>query len=430
MTPQELLDRVAPPPANDLLVALSGGPDSAVAAWVAVSVATGGVRAVHVHHGTAAADHLAAAARAVAARLGIPLVETTVTVPAGPSWEGQAREVRWTALVEARREDEVIVTGHHRDVLAETTFSHLMRGAGAAGLAALAAPRPSRGRPLLEFDHSTSAGVAAELGLGAVADPANDDLAHNRNRLRHLVLPQLAEELNPKLMSSLARTARALAADDALIEGQVGGVRPRRDVWGAWQLPAPLITTAHPAIAARLVRRLLRAARPPHAGTAAEVATAIEVARGTTGRRQVDGGWVLELEGPWLVAHCGDVAAPPPTVLELPGTVDFGAWKLMASQAPLVLTRRTSLVDPAAVDHVLDIRPARDGERIEIAAGSKPVRDVMAEAGIPPRLRSAWPVAEASGRIAAVVGVRTAPWARGTLGDAGIQEVKVGDDQF
>lgn len=430
MTPDELLGAVAPPPAKRLLVALSGGPDSAVAGWVAVRSARVAVRAVHVHHGTAAADDLAAAAESIAAQLGIGLEKRSVTVPPGASWEGRAREVRWAAMEESRLPGEVIVTGHHRDDLAETTFGHLMRGAGSAGLAAMAAERPALWRPLLGFDRATIAAICTDLGFAAVSDPANEDLTHTRNRLRHQVLPQLAEELNPQLAASLARTAHALAADDAFIEDRIGQVAPQRDAWGAWRIPAPLVATADPAVAARLVRRLLRTARPPHAGTADEAVAAIEVARGTTGPRDIEGGWRLELEGVWLVAHRGDAPTPAGAVCQLPGRAAFGELEVIAEPAPTVLTRRTSLIDPAAVGRAVVLRPAGDGERVEIAAGSKLVRDVLAEAGIPPRLRSAWPVAEAGGRIVAVVGIRAAPWARGTLGEEGIQEIKVGDTQF
>jgi tRNA(Ile)-lysidine synthase len=430
MTPDELLGAVAPPPAKQLLIALSGGPDSAVAAWIAVTSTRAAVRAVHVHHGTTAADELATAAETIAAELGIALEKLSVTVPPGPSWEDQAREVRWAALEASRRPGEVIVTGHHRDDLAETTFIHLMRGAGAAGLAAMAAPRPGRWRPLLEFDRATVAAVCSQLGLGAAFDPGNEDQAHTRNRVRHRVLPQLARELNPQLTASLARTAHALAADDSFIEDQIGPISPLRDTWGAWRIPAPLVATADPAVAARLVRRLLRAARPPHAGTAAETVAAIEVARGTSGRIHIAGEWRLELEGAWLVAHRGDAPAPTATTCELPGRAVFGELDVIAEPAPNVLTRRTSLIDPAVVGREVTLRSARDGERIAIEAGSKLIRDVLAEAGIPRRLRSAWPLAEANGTIAAVVGIRAAPWARGNLGEEGIQEIKVGDTQF
>ncbi len=428
MTPDELLARAAPAPPGPLVVALSGGPDSAVAAWVAHRLSNHPVRAVHVHHGTSAGDLLAKAAAAVAERLGLELSWVQVTVPEGASWEGRARDVRWEAIL-AEAGGATIVTGHHRDDLAETTLAHLIRGAGAAGLAAMAGSRPGLWRPLIRTTRRDVAGVAAALDLPAEADPANRDPAHLRNRLRHEVLPRLAAELNPQLIDALARTAHTLAADDAAIEATIDRAPLRRDGWGAWMIPAPLVATASPAVAARLVRRLLRAARPPYAGTADEVAAGLEVAGGA-GRRHIAAGWQLEREGPWLVAHCGDPAPPDAVACSLPGSARFGALQVEVAPAPTVLVRRSSLLAGAAVGGELRLRPGAAGERIEIASGSKLIRDVLAEADISRRLRPAWPVVEAHGRIAAVAGIRSAPWARGAIGEEAVYEVRVAECQI
>jgi tRNA(Ile)-lysidine synthase len=427
MTPDELLAGVALPDGGPLLVALSGGPDSAVAAWVMSQLAPGRVRAVHIHHGTPVADESAAAAGRIAERLGIPVDVVAINVPAGASWEGQARTARWAALETTRRPGETVVTGHHADDLAETTLGHLLRGAGAAGLAAMAADRHTVLRPLLGLWRAEVVEVAVALGLPTVDDPSNYDLAHTRNLLRRKLIPQLEAEFNPQLRQSLTRTAATLAADDVRIEDWIGPVPLVRDVWGALKIPAPLITTAPEAVAGRLVRRLLRAARPPHAGTSDEVAVALGVAHGVTGRRDVSDGWHLELEGPWLVAHTGDVAAPRSVECAVPGSVGFGLLDVSVTVASRALVRRTSLLDGARIGAGIVLRSVADGERIEIAAGSKPVRDVMAEAGVARRVRSAWPVAVAHGRIAAVVGIRSAPWARGIVGEEGVFELTAGE---
>lgn len=427
MTPDELLARVALPGDGSLLIALSGGPDSAVLAWAASLLAADRVRAVHIHHGTTIADESTAAARKIAEQLNIELEVVAITVPAGASWEGQARTARWAALEAARRPDETIVTGHHADDLAETTLGNLLRGAGSAGLAAMAAQRRWVERPLLGLWRDEIAEVVAALGLPTVDDPGNHDLAHTRNVLRRKLIPQLEAEFNPHLRESLTRTATILAADDVEIESSIGSIPLVADAWGAVKIPAPLITTAGEAVAARLVRRLLRAARPPHAGTSDEIAVALEVAHGITGRRDISDGWQLELEGPWLVAHAGDAEPPAPAECAVPGSVRFGFFEVTVAVAPRILVRRTSLLDGAAIGSGIEVRPAAEGERIEIAAGSKPIRDVMAEAGLARRLRSAWPVAVAHGRIAAVVGIRSAPWARGIAGEEGVFELTAGE---
>lgn len=428
MSPSDLLAGVGDPPGGGLVVALSGGADSAVAAWLAATVGEGPVRALHVHHGTESADESAAAAAAIAAILDLPFESVTVEVGAGPSWEARAREARWTALHAKAEPTDTIVTGHHRDDLAETTLANLLRGAGATGLAAMASPRSGVWRPLLGLSRSAVRAVAQELSLPFFDDPSNLDTAFARNRLRHELLPAL-EELAPHAAASLARSAALLARDEAELEAAAVKAAVRRDAWGAVTVALAEVQTAPPAVAARIVRRVLRAAHPPYAGTAADVETVLGVAAGAASAGEVSGRLTVEREGPLLVVHTGPVAPVPSADLAIPGSVSFGALVVAARRAPPVLVRRTCLLSRDAVGATLCLRPAAAGERIAIAAGTKLVRDVLAEAGIPKRIRPAWPVAEAHGRIVAVAGIRSTPSERGRLGEEGTFELVVTEKQ-
>ena len=156
MADQGLADSVrarADLPPGSLLVALSGGADSAVLAWAAVA-ASDTVRAVFVDHRLDASDQLRAAATSIAAQLGITLdvVEAPIERTA-PSFEDAARAARYDALQAAAKPDELILTGHTADDQAETVLGHFLRGAGAAGLAGIPIRRGQIVRPLLG-DHA------------------------------------------------------------------------------------------------------------------------------------------------------------------------------------------------------------------------------------------------------------------------------------
>jgi len=428
MTPQELLALAVPRPGTGrFLVALSGGPDSAVAAWVATQFGPDLCRAVHVNHGTPASPVLQKSAAAIADQLGIDLSLRRIQVPSGSSWEGRARLARWEALRDAADTGEIIVTGHHRDDLAETTLGHLLRGSGATGLAAMARDREDVWRPLLRVSRADVGAVALRLALPAAEDPANFDMRSSRNVLRHRLIPRLEAESNPRLRQALARTATALAADDRFIDRRVPSTQLVRDVFGAVKVPAALLVTAEDAVAARMVRALLRQARPPYPGTYREIVAALAVARRETRRWSIEGGFVLELEGPWLVVHRGAASPPAATTCSVPGAAAVGRLDVTIEAPRYRLVRRTSLVDPDLIGDEVVLRGADPGERIEIAAGSKLVRDVMAEATIPRRLRSAWPVADSDGRIAAIASVRSASWARGARDAGNVLEVAVRD---
>ena len=78
-------------PTGDLVVALSGGADSATLAYLIRHLGRD-LRAVHVHHGLPASDRLEEAARAVAAAAGVGLEVVQIEIPPGASIEGQARQ--------------------------------------------------------------------------------------------------------------------------------------------------------------------------------------------------------------------------------------------------------------------------------------------------------------------------------------------------
>lgn len=410
-------------PPGRLLVAMSGGADSALAAWAANQTGRP-TRAIHINHATEASDDLASAALATAAAIGIDIEVCEVQVAPGPSWEGKARDARWDALWEAASDDETIVTGHHRDDLAETVLANLFRGAGAAGLAAMAAARNRVWRPLLGWRREDVRSAAVQLDLPFVDDPTNSDTSFQRNRLRHETIPQLAAT-TPHLVESLARAAASIAADDALLEAEAADLATGTDPWGAVRMAAAALSTAPPPIAARGARRLLRAARPPYPGSSGEIALVLDVANGARQAADLEGGITVEREGPWLVAHRGDAAPPNQVPLEIPGEADFGRLEVIAALPPSGVVRRTALVDVAAVGRRVTLRSAAAGERIEIGSGTKLIRDVLMEAEVPRRIRPAWPVVVAHGRIAAVAGIRSSPWARGALGEDGTFEIAV-----
>ena len=403
-------------PPGPLIVALSGGADSAVAAWACIEV-TGqdAVRLVHVDHGLEGSPTMRAAANLVADALGMKLSVMAVDVSGPGSEETRARIARLAALEAAAAQGEWIVTGHHRDDDAETVLGNLLRGAGAAGLSGIAARRDRYVRPLLSLAAVLIRDAADELGLPYRDDPANQDLRHQRNVVRHQLLPAIEQGLGPDVRRALHRTARILSADDAVLE-QLAEAVPIAIDCGAALIPAPLLATLPRPVAARALRRALRLVRPPYPGSAAEIAAAIEVAA-NGGRRQLLSGWHAVREG----AHVALVPAlelptVPEATLAVADAVEFGhGHRITATAAGSVAVARrrdTAVLDLAGTGSRFQIRVADPGERIDIGGGSKPVREALSEADVPVRHRAAWPVVVVHGRIAWVPAVRTAVWAQ------------------
>ncbi len=405
-------------PEGPAVVALSGGADSAVCAWAAREVGAAQVRAVHVHHGFTASDALAAAASAIADKLGIDCDVVTVEVREGPSPEGQARAVRHRALEEAAGPGEWLLTGHTRDDQAETVVGNLLRGAGAAGLRGIT-DRGRWVRPLLDVTRAETRELAALAGLPFRDDPANVT-DYRRNIIRRDVLPRLESAFNPRLRETLARTAGRLAEDEAVLDGAAALV-PSRPAGAGLALPAALLATLPRAVAARAARAALRRCRPPYGGSAEEIAVILEVAAGERRRTALAGGMEATREGPWVVIGAGGATPGAEVALSLPGTAACGsvlvsAWVEERPPQPWPLGTATVVLDADVLGMDAVLRPAEPGERVEITAGSKAVSDALAEAGVPERLRAGWPVVAARGKLAWVVGARAAAWAAPTPG--------------
>ncbi len=209
-----------------LVIALSGGPDSAALAVIAAQ-ADVAARAVHVHHHLRPAAHRdERAARELASRLGLPLrvvhVPRDMIVGREGGLEAAARRARYEAI-DAARDGATVLTAHTASDRLETL---LMRGAEGAGLAALAGPRP-RGtvhgvpvvRPLLRWWRADVEALLREHGIVAAVDETNADVGRTRARVRHLVVPHVRSE---DAEDGWDRTLAALASDAAALDAFAG----------------------------------------------------------------------------------------------------------------------------------------------------------------------------------------------------------------
>ena len=212
-----------------IAVAFSGGVDSSVLLDAAVRVA-GASRcvALHVHHGLSAhADTWLAHGEAFARERGVEFEARRVEVSrdAGASVEAVARDARYRALdaMCAARGIRTLWLAQHADDQAETVLLQLLRGAGLAGLAAMApeyspaAASTVRVRPLLHLLRAQLEQYASARALRWIDDESNADTRYARNALRHEVTPALAVHF-PGFRDALARTAAHAASAQRLLD--------------------------------------------------------------------------------------------------------------------------------------------------------------------------------------------------------------------
>lgn len=398
-------------PADGLVVALSGGADSAVCLWAAVRWAVGPVEGVHVDHSLPTSRRMREAAGRVGDALGASVRIEVVEVGAGASPEDRARQARYGAL-ERAAEGRWILTGHTRDDQAETVLGNLLRGAGLDGLAGIPVRRGRIVRPLLEVGRDETRELATLLGLAWRDDPLNDNMRIRRNVLRRTVLPDLEERFNPRLKDALARTAAAAEGDRRVLETMVQRLPLVTGPAGVG-MAAAILESVPGAVAARGARRLLREAGGPHAGSRRDVDMILAVAAGRRVSAPLGGGLTAIRRGALvMVVSSPEPGAPDMVTWGVPGTAEYGPWVLEAwlDDAPPVafpLGASSVVWDADALPDQLEVRPARPGEEIAVAGvGHKPVTDVLAEAGVAADLRSRWPVVTAEGRPIWVPGGR------------------------
>ncbi|MHB8776264.1 MAG: tRNA lysidine(34) synthetase TilS [Anaerolineales bacterium] len=143
------------------------------------------------------------------------------------SIEEAARTLRYRFLFDLarRRNAQAVAVGHTADDQVETVLMHFLRGSGIAGLTGMSYRSIIKAfdpvipivRPLLDLGREDTVKYCAENGLHPYHDSSNDSLDFQRNRIRHVLIPNL-ESYNPKIRDAILRMTQSLKADYVVIK--------------------------------------------------------------------------------------------------------------------------------------------------------------------------------------------------------------------
>lgn len=123
--------------------------------------------------------------------------------------EEAAREFRYTFFAQIMQKLKVttLLTAHHENDLAETILMKMVRGGQLDQMIGIADQRPFASgqivRPLLPFKKAELYEYAHQHHITWYEDVTNQDLAIERNRFRHQIIPLLQKE-NSQLLSHLS----------------------------------------------------------------------------------------------------------------------------------------------------------------------------------------------------------------------------------
>jgi len=470
--------------ADRVLVALSGGADSVALLLLLRELERQGVLAVagaaHLNHQLRGADSNADEAFCVelAGRIGIPIVTERADIAAlareqKRSIEDAARTARYAFLERAAGtlRADVIAVGHTLDDQAETFLLRLLRGAGTRGLAAIhprvrlpvLAPSARKWviRPLLDVHRAELRDYLAAACATFREDASNADVAFERNRVRHELLPLLRSRFSPAIDKVLAREAALARQDEEFLSAEaiklasrivLTDVDIRIDAAGLAAAPRALSSRVALVALQRLagprfihfehVERLLALAESANAGAVSlpgqnavrvgdEIRLRPRVGRGLGRRRSRRAGSSAVSEGGTRFAFSLSI---PGEVALTPEGVTVAAEYLMGTAArkarPTQWAGRGAEVGIAAgaLALPLTVRSRRAGDRFRPlgSPGKRKLQDFMVDRKIPREQRDTVPlVVDGQDRIVWVVGQSVAEEFRVTDPSLGVILLKV-----
>jgi len=398
--------------AGKVYLGFSGGLDSTVLLHALCrQIPAQKLTAVYIHHALQAeATAWQQGCERFCRNLGAGFLALPVSVSTDSgSLETAARDARYKAFAGLLKETDLLLLAHHRDDQIETVLYRLLRGSGPRGLAGMPGVRAMGSgtllRPLLGIGRCSLEQYALEQHLTWVEDPSNLSLEHDRNFIRHRLVPLLQgrwPETDKRLLRSaaLCREADALASDLAAEDIEtLGEQRQRR----GWSLPlSAMLALSGPRLANLLRFWILyrRIPVPGHGALAsamAELATARQDAVPLISWR----GGELRRYGSRIYLSDNLPAIDPAQS----GTVWRGDSELYlpgGSRLAAARAEQGGLLVPANGD--LEIRFRSGGERCRPVgrSGSNSLKKLFQEYRLEPWLRDRMPLIYIDGMLAAV----------------------------
>ena len=412
----------AMPRATRCYVAFSGGADS-TALLHALAALRGSVdlpelRAWHLNHGL----HPDAAAWAsqcvrIAEAWGVPcdIIHARVDRSGGRSLEEAARLARYAAFAARLESGAALLTAHHADDQAETLLLNLCKGAGPAGLAAMPASRAlGRGwllRPLLGWRHASLVEYLLQHAVHWIDDPSNVERRHDRNFLRHEILPAL-ERRWPALVANLSRVS-AIQAELDVLGTEAAETDMARALDSDGGLRIDMLQTMTPARCNNLLHHWLRAGAPSATASRRQ----IELIRERFINAAPDAEPLLRLNDASLRRFRGCLYKLPACVPPSPREYHWALTRPLEMTElglylePTSLLRACPWLTPAAC---VRVRTRQGGERFHPrgAVHSNTLKHWLQVWAVPPWRRAHLPLVFERERLIAVIGYGVAAPAR------------------
>ncbi len=372
--------------------------------------------------------------------------------------EEAARVMRYRFLQDiAETHQGVIAVAHTRADRVETILHHVGRGCSPAGLTGIAYVHGNVIRPILDLSREETEEVCRLSGVPFCVDASNRDLRYRRNRIRHLVLPFLRENLDQDIDRKLLRLSELSRAEQDYLQEQAERLLEqsavvRRPAAGSQDVSVScsFLLSCHEAMQTRLIRLAVSQVMfqgeflfPEGVGLEAQMIKRVRSAAGrdssgwvvqlsrhvvcekdgdaliftrkqdTAGREPSFGGEMIVLEKTWLFRgrdHCWEGTV---------GGIRRRVEMTCGSRAPVKYEPGEVCVffdgdklRELLKDQELVLRTRRPGDRFSTwGGGTKTLRKFLIDEKIPVKERAALPLLAVEGQILWIPKIRRSCYA-------------------
>lgn len=209
---------------DKILVAVSGGIDSTIllnALFNLKEYLNIEILSAHVNHNLRTnSKRDEEFVNSLCLKMGIVYYAKSLNIKSGTNLEQEGRKARYDFFTELKNRYGIdkIATAHNKNDQAETVLMRIFRGCGIKGLAGIKYKRQDGViRPMLDLSRTEIEDYKARYNLKNIEDETNNNLEFTRNKIRHILIPELIKEYNPKILDSLSNLAKNSNIDSKFI---------------------------------------------------------------------------------------------------------------------------------------------------------------------------------------------------------------------
>lgn len=392
---------------DSVIVALSGGADSMALAFFLNSVKDEygiTLSAAHVNHGIrgASADADEAFVKSFCEKNGISLHVLHADIPkiaseTGETHEECGRRIRYE-FFESIDKTSLIATAHNLNDNAETLLFRIARGTGLRGMCSIPPVRGRIIRPLIECSREEIEKYCSENKISYVTDETNLSDEYTRNYIRHEILP-LFEKINPSFLVSANRLIDTVREDEAFLSQQAHLLFKKCENSGKYLVTD--LKDAPECILKRTTAIIIEkeTGMKPESSHINDIVDIIK----NGGRVQICGAANFRVRKGFLEKFSSNEENEDYSLYLTEGCTEFSSYFVNASIIYKKDLTDTQKIHKQMLDIFMDcdkiignlvVRNKRSGDTFSPSGfnGSKKLKKMFQEKGIPPEKRSSYPV--------------------------------------